>query len=302
MPKKSAKKKFLERDRLVKVMSDDGFFRAAIVRNSNAAVSAQLNHSLPDVPAIVLARALSGASLAASLLKGEERVVLQIDAAGAVGKVYAEALQVGETRGFVDYSPKLPSMNIESLESVFGAGTFSLSKILYNKTKPLTGVVPLQKGDVAADLAYYYAQSEQIPTGIVLDVITTSQGIIYSSGGVLVQATPGAEEERIREVVESLSSIGSLCDKFKTEMDLEKVIKDVLPFNFKKIGSTIVDYFCRCSKEKFMDKLKALQVDELEQMRDNGENELVCRYCGANYYLDGKDFRKIIEEIQAKKN
>ncbi|MFC2130840.1 Hsp33 family molecular chaperone HslO [Bacteroidota bacterium] len=290
------------RDRVVRVMSEDGKFRFACIKNTNSAKTAQQKHKLPYQAAFLLSRSLAAASMMSSFLKGEERITIEIEGDGPVSYVYAEALQVGELRGFVNYNSGLSGMKLSSISELLGDGLLRVIRITYDNKEPLSSVIELQKGDVATDIAYYFAQSEQVPSAVILDVDFDDNGIVKQSGGILLQAMPGATQKDIEKVYESISSIKSLVEYYEQGLTPDKVLKEVLPFDFNLIGSTPVDFFCRCSKENFIEKLLTLEPKEIEEMQESGQNELICRYCNNKYYLDDNDFSRLIEETKAKKN
>jgi molecular chaperone Hsp33 len=296
------KKEYQLRDRVVRVLSKDGFFRVVAIKNTNTAQTAQNNHKLDRLTSFLLARALSGATMMSSFLKGEERIILEFDGAGPVKKVYAESMKIGETRGFVELSKNADSTPINDIGEAIGAGMLKVSKVLFNKSEPITGIVPLQKGDISTDIAYYFAQSEQIPTAVILDVDFDDNGLITQSGGMMVQAMPGHSNEKLQKLYNELLKLTKLVDYFDDEMNPKDMLKDIIPFEFDVISSTQVDFFCRCSKESFMEKLITLGAEELESMLQEGNNEMVCRYCNSRYILEDDDFNKIITEAKAQKN
>lgn len=296
------KKALQLRDRSVKVISKDGKFRAVCVKNTETAKSAQLNHKLDGIGALILGRALSGATLAASLLKGEERVVLEIDGSGELSKVFAEAMQIGEVRGFVDYRSKSRKIESDNLEKVLGIGLLRVSRILYNTTEPIQGVVPIQKGDIATDLAYYYNQSEQIPSAVILDCSLDESEKITQSGGLLLQVMPGFNSNELEEVYEALRNSKPLTEYFENGLNPQQCLKEILPFEFDVINSTQVDFFCRCSKDNYISKLLTLGKEEVEDMKKSGQNELICRYCNKHYHLDESDFKTLETEFLARNN
>ncbi|MFW5701911.1 MAG: Hsp33 family molecular chaperone HslO, partial [Bacteroidota bacterium] len=142
------KKQYKLRDRMVRAISKNGHFRVSVVKNSNTAKTAQDSHNLPDLPALFLARACSAAMLLASFLKGEERVVIEAEGNGPISKVFAEALQVGECRGFVDFSQDKSDWNISEISDALGVGVLKIARVLYNKPEPITGITELVKGDL----------------------------------------------------------------------------------------------------------------------------------------------------------
>lgn len=294
---RSLKEKWEHRDRVTKAISKDGFFRAAVVHNTNTAQTAQRRHKLEPLRALLVARALSGASLMASFLKGEERVVLHADGDGPVKSVYAEALQVGEVRGYA-------KVNADAMkrESPIGEGVLKVQRILYGKHEPITGIVELKKGDVMSDLGYYLTQSEQIPSTFVMDVAFDDKDQIRQSVGLLVQAMPGARPEDIFRVYDAIDYLDRLSEFADKKYSTEEILQQVMPFEVDILGSTPVDFFCRCSLDRFKSVLLTLGLEEVNAMRDEGQNELVCQYCGERYYLSDEDFEELREQLLAKRN
>jgi molecular chaperone Hsp33 len=296
------KKSLQLRDRSVRIISKNGHFRAVCLKNTLTAQTAQSNHNLEGIAAVLLAKTLSAASMAASYLKGEERITLEADGNGPISKIFAEAIQLGEVRGYVDFKNPDREVNVDKIEDVIGLGLFRLSRVLYNKSEPITGVIPLQKGDIETDLAYYYTHSEQIPSAVILDCDLDDNGKITQSGGLILQAMPGYEETEIREVFESIKKISSITELFDRGLNPQQVLSEILPFEFDVLNSTQVDFFCRCSKDNFMTKLLTLGKYEIDDMQKSGQNEIVCKYCNKHYHLDNMDFEKLKHELLAKNN
>ncbi|MCX7930537.1 MAG: Hsp33 family molecular chaperone HslO [Chlorobi bacterium] len=291
------KQKFRLRDRVVHAMADGGTIRAAVVVATNCAQTAQQRHELEPVGSVLLARALSAASMMASFLKGEERIILEAKGTGFIRTVYAEALQLGEVRGFIEYNTATNGHC-----SPLGAGILQVRKILYEKAEPVTGIVELQAGNITTDLAHYFWQSEQIPTGVRLDVTLDAAQRIECVAGIIVQALPGAHPDRLRHVYNFLQEIGTLCELVRASYTAEEIIRQTLPGDVEIFNSTPVDFFCRCSKDRFKEMLLGLGENEIAQMRQHGQNELVCQYCGQRYYLDESDFEQLLRQLRVQNN
>lgn len=303
MNQEEIKKQLQLRDRVVRVLSNDGNFRAVCVKNTDTVKTAKQKHNLDYLSSLILSRLMSSATMLSSFLKGEERIILEMNGNGPIKKVYAEALQLGENRGYIEFANNIEERPpVKNIKDAVGLGLLTVSKVFYNKQEPVQGIVPLQGGDVSSDLAYYFSQSEQIPTAVILDVEYDENGEILNSGGLIVQAMPGASKEDIDTLYKSMMEVKNLARKFGEGLNPKQVMQEILPFDFKLLNSTQVDFFCRCSKDTFIDKLITLNSKEIEEMKGAGQNELVCRYCNEHYYLDDSDFDKILEEIQAKKN
>jgi len=293
---------YKNRDKVIKALDSTGNLRVAITRNTNSTRTAQEKHIIGPVQSFYLARLLTASSLMASFLKGEERIILEIDSEGFIRKVFAESLHLGEVRGFVRINESMDFTELESREALLRDGKLKVSRVLYNKTEPITGIVRLESGDISSDIAHYYKQSEQLPTAVLLDVDFDDEGIITQSGGVMIQALPGAKPKQLREAYERLTSLGRLSELYSENTSPEEIINVIFPDGYEIIDSIRLDFFCRCSKEKFIDKLITLDYKEIADMKDKKHNELVCQYCNAHYYLDDKDFTKILEDKIDKRN
>ncbi len=298
------KQRFRQRDRVVRVLSLDGAFRAVAIKNTVVAQTAQQRHGLEPVGARLLAQALASASLLASFLKGEERIVVEVHGDGPVSTVAAEALQVGEVRGYVEYEQEQSNgVPLAAHPYPLGRkGLFRIMRILYNHSEPVVSVVELQPGDIAVNLEYYFERSEQIPTVVQFDVTFDKSGFISTSAALLVQTMPGATPQEIYAVEERLRVLPPLSELLASGFMPEEILRQVLPGPFTVLNNTPVDFFCRCSRERFKELLTTLSYEEVQEMQRLGHNELVCHYCGERYRLTGQDFAEVLQRIQARTN
>jgi molecular chaperone Hsp33 len=298
------KQRFRQRDRVIRVLTLDGAFRGVAIKNTVVAQTAQQRHGLEPTGARLLAQALGSASLLASFLKGEERIVVEADGDGPVRLVAAEALQVGEVRGYVRYAePGNDGVALAAHPFPLGTrGLFRVVRILYNHVEPIVSVVELQPGDVVANLEYYFERSEQIPTVVRFDVSFTPDGIIAASAGLLVQRMPGAVQHDIEAVERRLEELPPLTELLAAGVMPEEILQRVLPTPFTVLNNTPVDFFCRCSLERFKELLATLTYEEVVEMQRLGQNELVCQYCGERYRLQERDFVEVLQRIRARAN
>lgn len=292
------KKLWKDRDRVVRGITKDGQFRAAVIRSTNLARTAQDRHGLEPLRSLLLGRALTGASLMASFLKGEERVAISVEGDGPVSFIYAEAIQVGEVRGYAKLNPKA----VADAGSAVGNGLVKVQRVLYNKFDPVTGIVEVKRGDVTSDLSYYLTQSEQIPSAFVIDIVYDEHDKIRQAAGLLMQAMPGARPEDIFRVYDTIDYLGSLTQFIDDGFSLEEIMHQVMPSESDITASTPVDFFCRCSIDRFKSALLTLGYDEVDQMHKAGHNELVCQYCSEKYYLAESDFAELKEQLIARSN
>jgi molecular chaperone Hsp33 len=298
------KKDFLLKDRLIKGITEDGFFKISVVKTTDMVKEAQERHQLSLLSTTMLGRALTGVMLLASELKGEERIQLRFEGDGPIGFMVTEANSLGEVRGYVGN----PAAQIDytkenaSLADGIGLGVLTLSKSLYNEAEPRTSTIQLAKSDVTTDIALYLAQSEQVDSAIMLDVGFDKDGNITESGGLLIQKLPGAPDGQIDLLQERLASFPAVHTFFEDGQYIDDVMQKVMsPLKVKELSRQLVDFFCRCSKKRFLNALSMLNHDDLKDMKDESQ-EIVCQYCNNRENISKEEIAALISTSQAKMN
>jgi glycine/serine hydroxymethyltransferase len=118
----------------------------------------------------------------------------------------------------------------------------------------------------------------------------------FQTSGIRI-GTPAVTTRGLKEV-----HMPIIVDLIENELTLQEIIDTYIPFEYDVIKSRQIDYFCRCTKDRFIEHLKNLDLKELKDMKSQGQNELICHYCNNHYYLENEDFDKLITEKQAKLN
>lgn len=297
------KQAFLRKDRIIKGITNDGFFKVSVVKTTDVVAEAQKRHSLSLLNTVILGRALTGVMLLASELKGEERVQLRVDGDGPIEMLVTEANSIGEIRGYVQNPEAELKYSTETdLGDGLGNGTLSFSKILYNEAKPITGVVNLIDGNLNSDLVHYLLQSEQVPSAVSLDVQIDPDGHVLEAGGILIQALPNSPEENIIQLEDNLKSmkpLGLLLSEGHYIDDIMAMAMD--PYEVKELARYPVHFYCRCSKDRFKDALAMMTYDDLREI-GNERQELVCHYCNEHYYFNRAEIEDIIQNAKIKLN
>lgn len=292
------------KDRLIKGITTDGNFKISVVKTTQVVKTAKKNHNLSLLNTVVLGRALTAVMLMASELKGEERIQLRMDGNGPIGFLVAEANQVGEIRGYVQN----PAAELDysrpdaELGEGLGLGILTFSKILYNRAEPRVSSIQLIKGDVTSDIAHFLAQSEQVPSAVLLDVGIDDEGKVTEAGGLLIQRLPGAADGQIDMLQERLTSFPPISKLLEDEIYIDEIMNQAIsPLKAKELGRNPVDFFCRCSRKRFLDAFAMLNYDDLKEME--GENqEMVCQYCNNKEVISKEEIEKLITEARAKLN
>lgn len=299
-----SKKDLKQKDRLIKGITADGHIKISVVKTTEVVKAAKKRHNLSLLNTVLLGRALTGTMLMASELKGEERVQLRFEGDGPVGLIVAEASRVGEIRGYVQRPEAELDYSHEDVQigDGLGLGLLTFTKTLYNEAEPRRSTIELVSGNIVDDIAYYMVQSEQVPSAVMLDVGMDSEGEVTEAGGILIQRMPGAPEGRIEELQEKLLSFESIDMLFKKGLYIDDIMKKAMePMEVKELDRQLVDFFCRCTRERFIDALAMLNYNDLKEISDEGQ-ELVCHFCNEHYYVSREEIEDILIQTKAKMN
>lgn len=297
-----SKERFQNKDRLIKGISEDDHFKISVVKTTDAVKAAREKHGLSLLNTVLLGRMMTGAMLLASELKGEERVQVRAEGNGPVSLAVAEANRVGEVRGYVQNPEVDLDYSQASIGDGLGVGLMTISKTLYNEAEPQRSTIELKVGNITDDLAYYMVQSEQVPSAILLDVGLDENGDITDAGGLLIQRLPGAPDGTIDQLQEKMKSFPSI----DTLLQNEKYIDDIMmlamdPIAVKELDRQPVDFFCRCTRKRFVSALSMLGIEDLKAISDEGQ-ELVCHFCNEHYHVSKQEINELLKQTKAKMN
>ncbi|MFU8859208.1 MAG: Hsp33 family molecular chaperone HslO [Cyclonatronaceae bacterium] len=297
------KENYLKKDRILKAVTADRFFRISVVKTTDVVKTAQKKHNLSLISSIILGRALTGAMLLASDLKNEERLSLRIEGSGPIGHLIAEANSSGEIRGYVQNpEAQLELRNGATIGDGLGLGLLTVSKVLYNEARPVNGTVELASGNISEDLAYYLLQSEQIASAVSIDVSLDNKGVVNHAGGVLIQALPGAPDGKRELLQQNLSEMNTIASLLRDGHYVDDILRIVTrPYEVKELTRYPVHFFCRCSKERFKNALYLVDFEELADMANEG-HDLVCHFCNSKYHISGTEIDEIVQELKIKMN
>ncbi|MDZ7681390.1 MAG: Hsp33 family molecular chaperone HslO [Fodinibius sp.] len=216
----------------------------------------------------------------------------------------AEANRVGEVRGYVQ-NPQVEldySKNDATLSDGLGVGVLTVTKTLYNEAEPRHSSIELIKGNITDDLAYFMVQSEQIPSAVLLDVGIDEDGNITEAGGLMIQRMPDAPEGTIEELQEKMLQFQDISKLLANDYYIDDIMEQAMdPIEVKELDRQPVDFFCRCTRDRFINALAMLGVDDLEEISDEGQ-ELVCHFCNEHYDVTQEEIEDILVQTKAKMN
>lgn len=280
---------------LYRAISADGSAFCAVLDAKDIVSEIEKIHRTSAVITAGLGRLTIGASLMGYMLKGkEDSITLRIDADGKSGQLVTVADSMGNVKSYVNNPVvELPLNSMGKLD-VSGAigknGTLSVVKDM-GMREPYVGVIPLVSGEVAEDIANYYATSEQIPTVCGLGVLVDTDLSVKSAGGFLVQLLPFADEKCIEQIEKNVSAmrpVSALLDDGVTPKEIADMLLNGLEPN--ELDSASPVYKCDCSRKRTEKVLISIGADELESIAGEGKDtEVCCHFCGKKYIFTPKE-------------
>ena len=286
---------------LYRAISADGSAFAAVLDAKDIVSEIEKIHKTSAVVTAALGRLSVGASLMGYMLKGDEdSITLRIDADGPTGQLVAVADSRGNVKSCVNNPVvELPLNSVGKLD-VSGAvgknGTLSVVKDM-GLREPYVGVIPLVSGEIAEDIASYYATSEQIPTVCALGVLVAPDLSVKSAGGFLVQLLPFADEiciDTIEKNVAAMRPVSALLDEGVTPEEIANMLLAGLDPN--ELDTASPAYKCDCSRERTEKVLISIGRKELLSIAAEGKDtEVSCHFCGRNYVFTPQEISRLAE-------
>ena len=290
-------------DHIVRAISSDGLVQAAAICSRDLTERARQIHKLLPVGTAALGRTLSAASLMGNALKGAgASLTLQIKGGGPLGTVLAVSDNLGNIRGYVTNPQVDIPLREDGKLDVGGAvgreGTITVIKDLHMK-EPYVGTIDLLGGEIAEDVAAYFAESEQIPTACGLGVLVDRDQSVKAAGGYLIQLLPGATEDTIVKVEGGIMAAGNVSAILDKDDDPEHMLRQVMSdFDLKILETCPVEYRCYCSRQRVERALISLGKDELRQILDEqGHCSMTCQFCDAVYDFSGDELKSLIDSL-----
>ena len=287
-------------DQLTKAITSDGFLRIYAVVSTETCNTAQKYHQLSPVASAALGRLLAAGQLMGSMLKNKDAsLTLQLKGDGPLGTILVSADACGDAKGYVS-NPMvdIPLKKNGKLDvgTAVGRGTLCVIKDLKLK-EPYIGQIPIQTGEIGDDLAFYFMQSEQVPSVVGLGVLVDRDYSIKCAGGFIIQVMPDCDEKTLSKIENSIKNMMNVTEMLEKGMDSKEMIQYVmLGFDVEILETSPVRYHCDCSEERMERALISLGKKELREMiEDTGEAEIICQFCNHAYVFD-KSHLKILEE------
>ena len=286
-------------DHIIRAVSSDGYIRAFAIDSRDTVEYARGRHDLSPVMCAALGRLLSGAAMMGVMMKGENDILtVSIKGDGPSGNITVTADSKGHVKGFVgNPAVDIPLKANGKLDvgGAIGSGVMQVIKDVGLKD-PYVGQTALVNGEIAEDLTYYFAASEQVPSSVGLGVLVDVDGTIKYAGGFIIQLMPDAPEELIDVLEANIRSFGSVTAHLDEGMSIE----DILDLCMKDIPYELTDdipvsFKCDCHREKVKKALIAVGRQELLDMIEEGKSvELKCSFCNSSYIFEIDELKQMV--------
>lgn len=290
-------------DYIIRASAAENQIRAFAATTRGLVEHARSIHNTSPVATAALGRLLTAGSMMGSMMKGEDDILtLQIKGSGPIGGITVTADSKGTVKGYA-YQPEviIPANELGKLDvgGAVGAGILSVIKDLGLK-EPYTGQTHLVSGEIAEDIAYYYATSEQVPSVVALGVLMNKENTVRQAGGFIIQLMPFAEAsviDRLEQKVNEITSITKLLDQeMSPEMILEHILGD---FGLEIMDKLPTSFECNCNKRRVEKAIISIGHKEINEMIEEDKPiEVNCHFCNTHYHFSVEELKDIL--IQSK--
>ncbi len=245
-------------DYIIRATAAQGQIRAFAATTKDMVEAARCAHNTSPVATAALGRLLTAGAMMGIMMKGEEDIL---------------------------------TIKIEAL----GLGVLSVIKDVGLK-EPYIGQTILVTSEIAEDLTYYFATSEQTPSSVALGVLMSRDNTAAQAGGFILQMMPGADDaviDRLEQKLKEVTSITALLDEGKTpEMILEHVLGE---FGLEINEQLPTQFFCNCTKARVEKALLSVGKKEIQEMIDEGKTiEVNCHFCNKNYAFTVEELKELL--------
>ena len=275
-------------DYMIRATAAEGQIRAFAATTRDMVEKAKNAHNTSPVATAALGRLMTAAAMMGADLKGEKDLLtLRIEGSGPLGGLLVTANGHGDVKGYAFNPDVMLPPNAQGKLDVGGSldlGVLSVIKDIGLK-EPYVGQTQLVTGEIAEDLTYYFATSEQVPSSVALGVLMNKDNTVRQAGGFIIQLLPGASDEIIDKIEAKLSGISSITALLNAGKTPEEILTDILgEFGLEILSKMPVQFRCDCDRSRVEKAIISIGKKEIQDMINEGrEIEVNCQFCNKHY-------------------
>ena len=285
---------------ILRAMTHDGSARVLVINSREMVNEMAKCHKTSPTAMAALGRTITAASMISTMLPEEsDTLTITISGDGEAGKIIAVGDYFGNVKGYIQnplVNPPKKSNGKLDVGAAVGKGTISFVKAL-GDGELQTGMVELVSGEIAEDIATYFAKSEQIPTVLSLGVLVDKDYTCLASGGVLIQLMPFPDDATVDLIERNAQDLVNISRYFERGMSNEEIMNIAMrDIPFDMFDTVEVEYKCNCARDRMEKKIKSLGKKEIARMLDEQQAEgkpreltAVCRFCNSEYTFTEKE-------------
>ena len=288
-------------DYIVRATAANNQIRAFAATTKETVEAARQAHNTSPVATAALGRLLTGGAMMGSMMKNDsDMLTIQIQGDGPIGGLTVTADSKGNVKGYVEHPEVMLPPNAQGKLDVAGAlgiGLISVIKDMGLK-EPYVGQTILQTSEIAEDLTYYFATSEQAPSSVGLGVLMEHDNTVKQAGGFIVQLMPFVDDDvvdRLEANIKKISSVTSMLDKGMTP---EEILEEVLDGFEVEVKDTMpAQFYCNCTKERVEKAIISIGKKDIQEMIEDGKPiEVNCHFCGKSYEFSVEELKTLIKK------
>lgn len=286
-------------DHIVRGIAAGGQIRVFAATTRNVVETARQHHEMSPIATVALGRLLTGGAMMGTMMKNDSDVVtIQIKGNGPIGAMTVTADSKGRVKGFVANPQVMLPLKDGKLDiaGALGLGVLSVIKDI-GLREPYVGDTILVTSEIADDLTYYFATSEQVPSSVGLGVLMNKDNTVEQAGGFIIQLMPDAKEETIEKLEARIKEVKSVTQLLEDGMTPEEILEHILgDMGLEILDKTPTEFYCNCSKERVAMAIMSVGKDEIDQMIEEGNPiEVKCHFCNTAYNFSIDDLKHLRE-------
>lgn len=287
-------------DYIVRAMAADAQIRAFAITSRELVEMARKAHNTSPVVTAALGRLMSGGVMMGAMLKGDrDLLTLQVSGDGPLKGMTVTADGKGNVKGYaIEPQVMLPPSRLGKLDvgGAVGHGMLRVIKDMGLK-EPYVGQTDLQTGEIAEDLTYYFASSEQVPSSVGLGVLMEKDNTVRQAGGFIVQLMPFADEKTIARLEQNLaafSTVTKVLDEGKKPEEMLGLLLDGMDMEI--LDTLPAQFYCNCDKKRVEKAIISIGRKEISEMISEGkEIEVNCHFCNTSYKFTVEELKGLLE-------